>query len=131
MKQFVVLLCLFGIAGSAHGSDSGGTELLQNCTAAVRFLDSQKLDNFEQAHDASFCLGLIQGVVNTNQLYQVVAKDDSLFCVPPTGINNEQGARIVVKYLRDNPSQLHRRDSFLVVAAMRDAFPCKDESHER
>ena len=43
----------------------------------------------------------------------------------PDGVKREQVVRIVVKYLEDNPKDLHRDEGLLVAAALVAAYPCK------
>lgn len=72
---------------------------------------------------AGFCLGLVQGVINTNRIYQSMVGNRALFCTPDSFINN-QGVRIVAKYLYEHPEKLHMNDTLLVIMALEDAFPC-------
>jgi len=37
----------------------------------------------------------------------------------------KQAARIVVKYLKEHPGDLHANGVILTVAALKEAFPCK------
>ena len=72
----------------------------------------------------AFCMGLMQGMLHMNQIYQFVLKDAALFCHPDM-VNNGQTARIVVKYLGDHPGELHKPDSALAFVALREPFPCR------
>jgi anti-sigma regulatory factor (Ser/Thr protein kinase) len=47
------------------------------------------------------------------------------FCVPDSGIPVIQAMRVVVKYLKEHPEQLHEDGMGLTVAALKDSFPCK------
>jgi len=46
------------------------------------------------------------------------------FCIPDSGIPVIQAARIIVKYLKEHPEQLHEDGMGLTVAALKDSFPC-------
>ncbi|WP_343123448.1 MULTISPECIES: Rap1a/Tai family immunity protein [unclassified Lysobacter] len=131
MRFFAIVLVLMCISAPARSADANGTTLLRDCGAAVRYMDDDNLKNVETVQGSAFCFGLVQGVVTTNQIYQKITPDKALFCVPPTGVNNGQAARVVAKYLRDNPKELHQPDTFLVVMALRDAFPCQGTQAER
>jgi len=72
-----------------------------------------------------FCAGFMQGITNTNLLYQTILKSDAQFCLPDWGISNSYAARIVVKHLRDYPEELHRNEFVLATWALKVAFPCK------
>jgi len=49
-----------------------------------------------------------------------------LFCAPD-GVISGQAARIVIKYLRDHPEELHQPDYALTIAALHAAFPCPNK----
>ena len=40
-------------------------------------------------------------------------------------IDNEQALKVVLKYLQDNPAQLHIPANYLVRRSIEQAFPCK------
>jgi hypothetical protein len=44
-------------------------------------------------------------------------------CIP-IGVSTGQGARVVIKYLRDHPEQLHEDGPILTFNALIAAFPC-------
>ena len=45
-------------------------------------------------------------------------------CLPDT--SHEQLARVMVKYLREHPEQLHWRSGQVAMLALFQAFPCKN-----
>ena len=45
-------------------------------------------------------------------------------CVPQSGVTLGQLQDIVIKYLREHPEERHEPGVFLVVGAIREAFPC-------
>ncbi len=110
-----------------------GNRLLRQCGSLVAFLDGapadtsgEVLDLLEKHGEVSLCLGFIQGITQTNLLYQRVLDENAQFCLPAGGITNGQAARIVVKYLRDHPEDLHRHEFVLAFRAFKEAFPCKN-----
>ena len=44
---------------------------------------------------------------------------------PPKGYTNEQAARVVVAYMRDNPQLLNQPYRILAMTALSQAWPCK------
>lgn len=44
----------------------------------------------------------------------------------PEGSVGGQWARVVEKWLKEHPERLHEPAVFLIVDALREAFPCKD-----
>ncbi len=61
----------------------------------------------------------MQRMTQTNLAYQSVLNDNAQFCLPAGGITNGQAARIVVKYLRDHPEDLHRNEFVLAFGPLR------------
>ena len=73
--------------------------------------------------DIGRCMGLIQGVRNTAFIYQEMFKESKITCVP-NNVDNVQVARIIVKYLNENPEQLHKDDALVAIFALQKTFPC-------
>jgi hypothetical protein len=69
------------------------------------------------ATSGSTCLTYVTGVFDTLQLLQAV-------CVP-SGVSNDHAARVVQKFLRDNPQRLHEHRVALTVEALLQAFQCR------
>jgi hypothetical protein len=97
---------------------------LKQCSVFVSVADGVKLPNIDTI-EGLYCAGFMQGIINTNLVYQQVLKSSSQFCLPPDGITNTQAARVVVKYLREYPEELHRHEFVLALWAFKAAFPCE------
>jgi len=84
---------------------------------------------------SGYCDGLIHGVQLMLDTYESpggaldLRRDNYTprFC-PPVRFTPTSGhyVRVVHKYLQDHPADLHQRDTSLVIAALREAFPCAD-----
>lgn len=106
-------------------AEDDGNDLLRKCVAAEKAADGANQGERE-AVDAIDCMSYLQGILDMNMLYQAALnkpKPQTFFCLP-TNIKNGQAARIVVKYLRAHPEQLHRSGAILAVTAFAEAFPC-------
>jgi hypothetical protein len=57
-----------------------------------------------------------------------VLGEDVFFCVPKEGVSNIQAARIVVKYLKENPEKQHDLGITLAIQALSKAFPCLESA---
>ena len=117
------LLALFSLSLPpwSMGEDGDGNRLRSVCGAAVAFVDTQSLQRLNSV-DVGFCFGLMEGMMAMNQVYEYRLKN-ALFC-QPKDITSAQAARIVVKYLRDHPEELHQPGSILAYVALSKAFPC-------
>jgi hypothetical protein len=101
-----------------------GNDLLKQCSLVRIEIKDLKVEDYS---NIGKCLGLMQGVTNTNSYYQFIAKQNTLFCTPEYGLKNGQAARVVVKYLEEHPEKLHLDDVLLTMLALREAFPCKSQ----
>ena len=69
------------------------------------------------------CWGYIAGV-NDNQMSHVASGKLRSYCLPQ-GVQFDQLAKVVRKYLEDNPAKLHLPGGILVISALEQAFPCR------
>jgi hypothetical protein len=125
MKRAIIvaIVILFIMAGQAVCDTTGG-ELLPQCKDVV--LDKTTKDSYKVTALAGFCVGFINGVWSTSEVYRAVFKGPRLFCLP-TGIDDIQLVKVVVKYLGNHSEQLHYEASSQVLAALKDAFPCNEK----
>jgi hypothetical protein len=100
-----------------------GNELLEQCRIAT---DQNTIENVDNALIMGYCLGKIQGIRQTLDIfsYNYNLPPEQKVCIP-TNVTNGQAARIVVKFLEDNPDQLHLSQTVLAIQAFKTAFPCK------
>jgi hypothetical protein len=128
ISLFMCLVCLTCIC--SHAQDSDGNQLLEQCNIAINVVDAPNQVTPKQA-EGLYCVGLVRGIVDTVVFWQasdIVAKNREPRmrpCIPESGIATIQGVRVVVKYLKDHPEMLHNDASFLVLTALKNAFPCK------
>ncbi|OMH38819.1 Rap1a/Tai family immunity protein [Motiliproteus sp. MSK22-1] len=115
---FVAVLCF--IPFSTHAD---GTYLLQRCQAAVAF--SKAPEKFNRKAEMAYCLGLLQGVRETNRMYEDKDKKNAYFCLEGKHLGHTETAQLVVSYLESHPERLFQNESVLTVQALRQAFPCK------
>jgi hypothetical protein len=121
----VLVLCFL----SSHAyADNDGNSLLLACKASVDFLDEQKIE-MKHPHSVGQCLGLISGLRDMHDYFQTGLLEiiQPVFCVPGE-VNSGQLARVLVKYLKENPTELHKRDTLLILMAFIDGFPCDQKS---
>lgn len=69
------------------------------------------------------CIGFVSGVKNTLMVMSFQTKTN--ICWPEEGVSDNQAARITLKYLKENPQDLHEDRTLLVMLSMKEAFPCK------
>jgi hypothetical protein len=109
---------------SAFSSPSAG-ELLTNCGAIVRQQDNgAKLSDTELVQGVS-CIQYLSGLLDGVTLTESLSGGATMICAPASGISNDQLVRVVVKYLREHPENLHRSGRMEALIALSKAFPCK------
>ena len=96
-------------------------DFYQACRAAVKDVNGEQVSVIEAA-DGGFCAGYIAGL---NEGLMIASKRKKLNYCLPGPISGEQMVRVVEKYLRENPQELHKPMSINTIAAMMKAFPCK------
>jgi len=128
-KSILAIFLTLGAASSSEVRASGndGNRLLAECNLVIRMMDDGVAPSASEGPKVARCLGMMQGITSLNMVYQAKDRDSALFCLPSNGMSVGQAARIVVKYMRDNPSELHNEESLVAIAAFIDAYPCADE----
>jgi|ERR1700683_2305483 len=123
----VALCCsMFATAQKSESPDASGNAFLRLCSA----IDREDKTSTEWAWTMG-CTGFVSGFTSGMKFGTDYAADKAgkkvpgLFCLPDE-VENGQIIRIVLKYVRDNPEEAHQPTSFLVVDALRKAFPCKN-----
>jgi hypothetical protein len=128
MKFKIILVAAFGLLtppSSAFAAD--GNEVLAQCTDLLELVDNPSSANSTpvKGYNAGYCTGFVHGITKTSTLYEVSGRLTSpVVCLPKSGVQNGQAARVLVKYLKEHPEDLHLDSGVLAVLALRDAFPC-------
>lgn len=117
-KLVVVSSALF-LAMNAYALGKGdGNELLASCEASIRFMDGVAR-NSDISH-MTYCAGFLHAIVDVT----AATNDRNLKTCTPEGITIGQAARVLVKWLKANPEQLHQPDTALAIIALQVAYPC-------
>ncbi len=109
-----------------------GNALLPQCSAAVEILDSPKKNHPSDLYEEAFhCTDYVNGVADMGRIVEDMAEPPysvgrPLFCLPAAGPIS-QVVRVVLKYLQDNPKELHKDKGVLAVFALMKEFPCKEK----
>ena len=123
MTLLVRSILMIALCFTSSSIYADGTYLLKRCQAAVAF--SKQPEKFNRKADMAYCLGLLQGVRETNRMYEDKDKTTAYFCLEGKRLDHTETAKLVVNYLENNPQRLHQNESLLTVQALRQAFPCK------
>ena len=118
----LVATCLALASPAPGASQADGHQLLKYCSIALR--DDPEDTSRTEIFGGAYCLGLVQWVLGVGALYQAKTGQSALGCIPVDGKTNQDFVRVVVTFLRDNPSMLDAPDSALAIMALSAAFPC-------
>lgn len=116
------------VAGNAISAESknDGNFILSKCGAALRVMDGEKISSKTDEFGIGQCFGLVEGVRNTLVYVNDSLEEDLRICWPKNGIPNGQAIRILVKYLKENPTELNNDQTLLTMVAFKVAYPCNN-----
>jgi hypothetical protein len=139
LRKPLVSLLLYSViaASSSHcfavadnESKPDGNLLLTTCSAAIKVLDRTAISDISD--ESSFCLGYVTGfefghniTVFENRRRNEKSNVDFVFCTTKRTVTAAQKARVVVKFLQENPQSLDLPMEVLSQLAFMRAFPCK------
>ncbi|MDH4554790.1 hypothetical protein E8F11_06300 [Pseudomonas sp. BN417] len=115
-----LVVCSAGVMAEVR---MNGSELLTQCKSAIK-VDDKIADQRDQT-DGLFCIGKLQGIMQSTFINADYLPKERRFCPPKTGFSNIQAARVVVKYLEENPQSLHIHETALAIHALVLAYPCE------
>ncbi len=120
-------LILFALSGQAVAENLSGNELLSICDDATE-------ENAQAGFCAGYVLGAIEGIkwgasapllLVGRSAGEAEETGNTLlgFCLPPDATVG-QYRDVVLKFLRDSPSERHNSARVLIQQALQGAFPC-------
>ena len=125
MKRTLVIFAMLIFPWVNSYAQETGLEVLRSCGAAVKQADGLPVSDQERI-EAIWCLGYLGGFADSLKLSASLFKpQNQKVCLPDKGTSNEQLVRIVTKWLKDNPQDLHQSGRMSVLIALGNAFPCK------
>jgi hypothetical protein len=133
---FVMTITLLALPGCAiereehtqRTSLQTGNDYLSVCSRALD--DDPTADSRTARMDELACLGFTWGVLSglnaTQTVYEGFLQQPKVLCLP-TGVNVNQLMRVSVKFLTENPAQLHRSLGELIMVSWIASFPCTSD----
>ena len=128
--SITVIFFILALSGEINAREGypyvSGNDLIDNC-------ENIEGNDFESAFNMGHCYGYILGVYDTIEI-EIDQKllpsgkhsISGYYCLT-TRLPYKQIVRVVVKYLQDNPKDLHTSAAILIDLALREAFgpnPC-------
>jgi len=102
-----------------------GKDMYESCIHALTGLD--RTGEYDD-HRFGVCAGYIAGIVDFHTVaITVESLPADMFCLPKN-ITTAQVIRDVTQYLEDNPGKHHDLAAYLVILALREAYPCQEDT---
>jgi len=122
MRAMKTIFMALLLTCSVRGFATDGNRLSEICSVA----EKQEFQP-DELRKLAACTNYIDGVLDTQMMWQSLTENERQHkkSICAEGIDTIQGAKIVAKYLRDNPDKLHWNAATLVVNAIHLAFPCR------
>jgi hypothetical protein len=114
----IIIAFLISTASFHVNAYESADELLSACSADK---NDDVIGRLKKRHCAGYVNGMYEGI----QVVFGIKPESQFICFPPDGISSGQAVRTVIKYLKDNPSELHKPASTSVLIAFEKAFPCE------
>jgi Ssp1 endopeptidase immunity protein Rap1a len=124
MPIWLMLACASPVAAKAPDNkfvfeDQTAAELIQQCEAAK-----------DKAEDKDIllgtCLGYIRGAQAGAELIISIAEQSPPWCVP-AGASRGDVMEMLISFVKKHPSVSDQSAANTVIAALGDAYPCKEE----
>lgn len=125
MRKVIIAMSILCYSTLAYASDLTGMEALRGAKNVVAMTEKKDLSP-EDMVDASYWLGYFGGINDAVIATCAIFEKEPLYSIPPEGIQAEQIALIVDKYLSENPEKLHLPARACVIVALGLAFPRKE-----
>ena len=120
-KLFIALTILFSAIVYAD-------EPSRNASSFINGSELQKRCNSKISTVENGCKLYVAGVIDSYAFLAEAKNLENRICIPD-GVGVGQLQSIVIKHLSEHPNDLHNSASYLVLVAIRKAFPCKDDLH--
>ena len=127
----IALLSFLMTAAPATAVERSANDLLVDCTNLIK---TESIESVSQDHvlGMGYCIGIIDGFVTFNYIYQSVLQTegniDLLQMCLPQRISTRKLATVIVKYIAENPDQLHNSGQALAAQALIAEYPCGGEN---
>lgn len=126
MVRLFAIACLLIFPVFANsGEEKTGNDLLNGCISIINVSEGVRVSD-DDSISAIAWAGYLSGFADSYSITsQAEGKPTTMFCYPPQGISSVQAARIVAKYLRENPVEMHQSARVCALNALSNAFPCR------
>lgn len=117
LLKFIFSLVAMLLVTSAHATyyPRDGIWLLHNCQKVLKVVENNLFTSFQENISMGQCFGYLNALYDAGIVYHCSAK----------AILPEQGIRVILNYLKDNPEKLNLDAITLIRESFSKAWPCK------
>lgn len=108
MPLLLIALLLFTASSNAFDT---GNELIEACR------------NPNDQAQYGYCLGFVSATFDVQEQLGVAKILPAIACLPE-GVNRNQVVAVFQRYASVHPGELHGSAAYLVIASLKEAFPC-------
>lgn len=134
LTMFAATLVVAAVSGCSHlphtgvnnrpmGSGPDGRQLVDQCVYAVRFNEDEATVREVDYMDATYCMGVMDGILGANQLVREQGSGRTDFCLPAP-LKPWLAAKVIVDYAKEHSDRLSLKEVPYATLALADAFPC-------
>jgi hypothetical protein len=124
MRIHALTLAALLFVPSAFAAPTTGVQILQACGSAVKQQDGAQI-SMQESIESIWCIGYLGGLLDGFGMSPPKINGRQVLCLPEQGITNDQLVRLVTKWLREHPENLHESGRMEALIALSKAFPCK------
>lgn len=135
MKRIIICAAvLMAVATApARAVTRSGNDILVDCKNLIDSETSERLSK-EKVLGVGYCIGLIDGFVTFNYVYEVVLQSEekggmAQMCLPDR-VSTRQLAEVIVTYLEQSPDRLQESGQALAAQALVARYPCDQKESE-
>jgi Rap1a immunity proteins len=123
MRVYIVVaaLTLSVVGRSSATVVDKGTDIQRSCELLVQ----DSFHDYGEARSAGSC----EGMIETAMLFSPNLPADVRACPPAQG-STLQSAKVLLRYLENNPDRLNEPGITIAIEAFRDAWPCRGDDSE-
>jgi hypothetical protein len=105
------------------GHGPTGTDLVKKCIYAVRFNEDEASVRETDYMDATYCMGVMDGMAGANELERERGPGHAVYCLPAP-MKPWLEAKVIVDYAKARPDLLALPEVHYAMLAMAASYPC-------
>lgn len=124
LRVIAIFLASLSLCVTTSQAANDGHALLRQCTEAIKIMDGVAGTSSIDFGQAGHCMGAVDGFAGATAFYERRPGAPRAICLPENGTTIGQSVRVVEKYLRAHPEQLHESSTVLLFGAFLASYPC-------